>query len=577
VKKQTYLPLVITTMVIALLGFNPGHDPAFSGICYAQEVDRVKEQIFKEVEEALQKAEAEDVILLSPNSFARANESYQEALQDYEAGEGLQKIRGNLDRAMEYINTALGKARFSRTVLQDLIQARKEARAVEIPERAEYIFSKAESMFSEAAMKVEDGDLEGAKSIAKDAEREYRATVIEGLRKFVLADARRKLKNMERTIPEQSYQKAEAELDKTEAFIVGEEPTEFAVAKLIGEIDTRIQQALTLASVKPPDLMIEGLILSPGKPQVGKEVVIRASVKNAGDQPAEGIVVLFLTQGGREIGRATIQHLEPTQTEAANITATVPELDQYLITVRVDPENLIAESNERNNEARQSFVVEPSSGIKVAGGAGIWGYILSFIVAFLLGSAVTFFAAKPRKKVKEREYRGPSEYQQLMDELTTILQGAKLADLAEEDITSLATKAKIDPRKIAYLAHSARLGEKAKLLPEVFYGFLRQNLPTSLSALLAQSPEVQRSALETAIGSNIIPDTVRESLEPTFERLQRLTVEHAFEPAETYYLVDTGGVQLTLQLKELTQNHLGMVEKLKLNFELSISSSRSDR
>ena len=221
----------------------------FGGLCYAQESDQPRKLTLEEVEEALQKAEDEDIILLSPDNFAEANKSYYKAFVDSGAGQSPEKVQENLQRTMDYLNAAYEKARLSRSVLKDLIQTRKEAKALEIPERAAYIYSKADSIFGEAAGKVESGDSASARSIARDAEREYRAAIIEALIKFTLAGARQKLA----TMSEESARKAKAELDRIEEFIQAQGATDFAIGKLVGEVDDRIKAALKPSQPEPVD------------------------------------------------------------------------------------------------------------------------------------------------------------------------------------------------------------------------------------------------------------------------------------------------------------------------------------
>ena len=149
---------------------------------------------------------------------------------------------------------------------------------------------------------------------------------------------------------------------------------------------------------------------------------------------------------------------------------------------------------------------------------------------------------------------------------------------------------------------------KSGLPPEIFYGFLRQNLPTNLPELLAQGRTVQRKALEAAIAQHIIPGALLENLDKILDQLQQLIVQHAFEPEEeegrtslgallATTLTDTHaqeqfleqyvnrtqpveafwknlheqpafkdqveGLQTTLQLGALTSNHLPLVQQLQ--------------
>lgn len=335
----------------------------FVATTIGQQTDQVKEQIFKEAKEALQRAKEEGVPLLSPNNFAKAEEFYQKALEDYEQGESLKRIRENIERAMEHMGAAFESAKLSRVALEYLIQMRDETIALEVSKYAADEFTEAERKFRQAAMKVEDGDVKSARSIARDAEKKYRRAMIEGLKKGVLAEASDKLKEVKNSIPKETFRKAKAELDELEDSIEAQKREEFAIGELFAEVHARIQQTLTLAGIvveasELPDLVIEELALSPEQPHEGKDVEIGAVVGNVGEGPAEGILVLFLTCEKREIGSAAIEYLEPGQVEEVNITTVAQELGECIITARVDPENRIEESNEQNNEALQHYAVE---------------------------------------------------------------------------------------------------------------------------------------------------------------------------------------------------------------------------
>jgi hypothetical protein len=381
--KAKFSPKLIYFCLFALaLGFGS----LFVVSTIGQEPDQVKEQIFREAKEALQKARDEGVPLLAPKNFAKVNEFYQKALEDYEKGEGLKKIRENLKRAMEHIDAAFESAKLSRIVLKRMLRLREETLNLEFLnyhsgvtppgyfkdkfltekdflDEQSYHIPKAEQKFREAAMKIEDGDVKSAKSIAREAEEEYRWSVIEALRRIVLADARKKLKDTEDTIPKESFRRAKAELDEMEDFIKAQKDAEFAIGELVTEIYDRIQQALATTVIEVeaaelPDLVIEEVTFISERPIEEEEVVINAVVRNVGTAPAEGILVVFLTCGEREIGRTTIEYLKPEQVEETEITTTTHEVGECLVTVLVDPENRIEESNEGNNKEQQYLRLE---------------------------------------------------------------------------------------------------------------------------------------------------------------------------------------------------------------------------
>jgi hypothetical protein len=194
------------------------------------------------------------------------------------------------------------------------------------------------------------------------------------------------------------------------------------------------------------------------------------------------------------------------------------------------------------------------------------------------------------------DYREPSEYARYLAELDDPLQDVvpknipqptsidKLADLREnetydlkeekyQDFTFLAGETGINPDHIALLALAARFTKEEKLPPEtfpqVFYGLFRQNLPTNLPALLAQSPQVLRRALEASVRDNIIPPGVSAKIDSILKQLQDLIVEQAFKEPKVSGRSSLGALLSTaiaspdLQKQFLTKyvNHQGPTEE----------------
>jgi hypothetical protein len=116
--------------------------------------------------------------------------------------------------------------------------------------------------------------------------------------------------------------------------------------------------------------------------------------------------------------------------------------------------------------------------------------------------------------VGNAELRGPSEYEQIEAALRPLLEGVspapnvQVATLTDEDIAFLVGETGIALQHISFFVAAARLGKTTGLAPEIFYGFARQKLPTTLDLLLAETSETLRRALEAAIRENIIPASV---------------------------------------------------------------------
>jgi len=155
-------------------------------------------------------------------------------------------------------------------------------------------------------------------------------------------------------------------------------------------------------------------------------------------------------------------------------------------------------------------------------------------------SPMIIFNAQPVEEVTliagEGEIREPSEYEQIFSKVTRLSQGLPLGDLTEDDkhqdITFLSGETGIDPQRIAFLILGARLNRETDLPAEVFYGLFRQKLPTTLPALLAQTPEHLRRALEASIQNNFAPLRLRAELDDVVRRFKELVVRSAFQEPE---------------------------------------------
>ena len=86
------------------------------------------------------------------------------------------------------------------------------------------------------------------------------------------------------------------------------------------------------------------------------------------------------------------------------------------------------------------------------------------------------------------------------------MQGLTFAELTEDeehqDVTFLSGETGEDPLHITFLITAHRLAERTDIAPEVFYGLLRNDLPSNLSALLIQDPGLVRRSLEMAAADN---------------------------------------------------------------------------
>ena len=127
-----------------------------------------------------------------------------------------------------------------------------------------------------------------------------------------------------------------------------------------------------------------------------------------------------------------------------------------------------------------------------------------------LANSQIVFNARPEETIDlvvgGEVYRGPSEYDQLVKQLTPLLQGLTFAELTEDeehqDVTFLSGETGENTFHITFLITAHRLAERTDIAPEIFYGLLRNDLPPNLSALLVQDPGLVRRSIEMAAADN---------------------------------------------------------------------------
>ncbi len=146
-------------------------------------------------------------------------------------------------------------------------------------------------------------------------------------------------------------------------------------------------------------------------------------------------------------------------------------------------------------------------------------------------------------------FRGPSEFKQLQDRLAPILkrEQIRIEALEAADVELLACAHDLNREHVTLLVASSRMAREAGMEAEAFYALVRQGLPTVLIALVAQSPETLRRALETSVSENIVGAQIRDQIPQILRDLQgqivRLALEEPTPDRPTFRsLLDIAGV-----------------------------------
>lgn len=143
----------------------------FSTALFGQDV---KASLFKEANETIQAAKKVRADVLAPQSYSKGMEYYNDASSSYDRGKNLDDIRKKLNAANSYFKKAMDATRLAEVTFVSSIKARADAQNAEAAQYASNLWSKAEAKFAEAAGKLEDGNVNSAKSKAGEAESLYR-------------------------------------------------------------------------------------------------------------------------------------------------------------------------------------------------------------------------------------------------------------------------------------------------------------------------------------------------------------------------------------------------------------------
>lgn len=158
----------------------------------------VKAALFKDANDAMEFARSLRADVLAPKNFDYALKRYREAEQDYQKGKNLDGIRKKLKEAEVYFKKAAEATKLAEVTFPSVLKARSDAMKAEAPNYAEIYWNEASQKFSEAAQKLEDGDVKGARKKADEAEGIFRQAELDAIKVNYLAETWNLLKIAEK-------------------------------------------------------------------------------------------------------------------------------------------------------------------------------------------------------------------------------------------------------------------------------------------------------------------------------------------------------------------------------------------
>ena len=153
--------------------------------------DAIRETLFGDADQARDAAVAAEGALLAPRSFERATKSYQSAEKKLERGMKVDRIRRDLDGAIQEFRKAVTAAELAKVTFGNMIKGRNDALAAGADKLAADLWSRAEREFERAAVELEVGDLRAARKRAVTAENNFRDAELQAIKTSMLSETRK--------------------------------------------------------------------------------------------------------------------------------------------------------------------------------------------------------------------------------------------------------------------------------------------------------------------------------------------------------------------------------------------------
>ena len=133
--------------------------------------EQLYQQIFGKAQEKFGQAKTAQADILSPDVFSRAVKKYNEAKDDFKRGRALTDINTKLREANTDLEATMNTSKVGKVALASVLQARDAALQSNAPQYAQEKYALADKAFTDAARRLEAGDMNGAKKKGEEAER----------------------------------------------------------------------------------------------------------------------------------------------------------------------------------------------------------------------------------------------------------------------------------------------------------------------------------------------------------------------------------------------------------------------
>ncbi|MEW6069877.1 MAG: CARDB domain-containing protein, partial [Candidatus Thermoplasmatota archaeon] len=107
---------------------------------------------------------------------------------------------------------------------------------------------------------------------------------------------------------------------------------------------------------RAPDLTIASISFLTGIPKEGEQINISVTIKNEGDANTSGTIPVKLFDSNIEIGKIDVSSLQINETKSVQFSGALSPGNR-VITATIDPDNILAEGNESNNNLEDRLFI----------------------------------------------------------------------------------------------------------------------------------------------------------------------------------------------------------------------------
>ena len=300
--------------------------------------DELRRTFFKDVDAALEAANAVDARLLAPRSYSDGMEAYEAAEEALERGRNIEYVRRRAGEAEVHFETARTAAELAKTALAQVMKSRQDAANAKAPELAREVWDKAQREFGNAIRYLERGDLKTAKRNDIEATSLYRDAELIAIKAQYLSETRRLLADADRarvgryapiTLGKAQQLLADAERELNENRYDTDLPRNLA-RQANYEAKHAIYLSEVVRDVRDKDLTVEELVLQWEEPLInisGAADILPAMAD--GHDNLELELISYIENLQTEL-QATEQEVEANVLRTADMEEEIRALDERL-------------------------------------------------------------------------------------------------------------------------------------------------------------------------------------------------------------------------------------------------------